>query len=130
MELLQSYSHAGIGAAHENRGCREYREFNFYFPYGQLKAASIIHAFSPWDTVGPFHFHLPCRYPIEVECVFSVVSGYLQSTTERGLLGILSAALKIRVRTADALIRMQCRFRGPCNALNMHSTSVWVGRRP
>ncbi len=28
------------------------------------------------------------------------------------------------VRTAAALIWMQCRFRGPCNALNMHSTSV------
>ncbi len=29
------------------------------------------------------------------------------------------------VRTAAALIRMQCSFRGPCNALNMHSSSVW-----
>ena len=27
------------------------------------------------------------------------------------------------VHTAAALIRMQCSFRGPCNALNMHSTS-------
>ncbi len=33
--------------------------------------------------------------PIEVECGFSVVSGYLQYNTERRLLGIFSAALKI-----------------------------------
>ncbi len=33
--------------------------------------------------------------PIEVECGFSVVSGYLQCSTEHGLLGIFSAALKI-----------------------------------
>ncbi len=49
--------------------------------------------------------------PIEVECGFSVVSGYLQCSTEHRLL---------------ALIRMQCRFRGPCYALNMHSTSIWA----
>ncbi len=57
--------------------------------------------------------------PIEVECGFSVVSGYLQCSTERRLLGIFSAALKIalRVRTAAALIRMQCRFGGHYNAL-------------
>ena len=30
------------------------------------------------------------------------------------------------VLTAAALIQMQCRFMGPCTALNMHSTLVWV----
>ncbi len=45
--------------------------------------------------------------PIEVEYGFSVVSGYLQCSTERGLLGIFSAALKIHCSW------LECRFSSP-----------------
>ncbi len=45
--------------------------------------------------------------PIEVECGFSVLSGYLQCSTERGLLGIFSAALKIHCSW------LECRFSAP-----------------
>ncbi len=77
-----------------------------------LRTFIIINCLRLVSVTKSIYCRVPARWglqqthpaPIEVECGFSVVSGYLQCSTEHRLLGIFSAALKMHCS------RLECRF--------------------
>ena len=78
--------------------------WNIWFRFQQKRSITELnqnHASLVTARSSLRHQYCICYYnikvvpPIEVECGFSVVSGYLQCSTEHRLLGIFSAALKI-----------------------------------